>query len=403
MQPSTSSTTLITLVIMLVIAFGVLSTVAGESGIESVTGKVIGITGFVPGAPPNQGLVLNYAFSKADLLRGTVNDLAGIRDGVVNGGVSGIGGPVGDAAEFDGVDDHIVIPPIVMGSLNQWTISSWVFPRALTDQSSFWLGDRSAGTSYPTLLFEQDQSALITLYAANTKFFLLHSRDNPLPINTWTHVAVAFVGGAAGGGGVATLFINGEKKGFIGANPGQNSVLSASAVARLGGGAGDGALPFNGNIDEFRIYNRPLTIDEVTALFNQGKDEAARLNALAGGGAGGGGGGVDCVDPDANLGEPSAQAAVKTSIIFGDERGGDSCVRESFGGDRLSQELNEQTCTVVKRKMRVHSVTVDCALLGNKVCTDGACVAPAPDGGGVDVGAGTWFERQENTNIFQKK
>ena len=85
-----------------------------------------------------------------------------------------------------------------------------------------------------------------------------------------------------------------------------------------------------------------------------------------------------CTDYDEARGNVNMQALVKSFVLFEDIQNYDTCVKDYFGGDKTSTNLNEQTCNRVKGKLKLVSVGVDCADL-NKVCEEGACVAAPPD------------------------
>jgi hypothetical protein len=90
---------------------------------------------------------------------------------------------------------------------------------------------------------------------SNGKVFLI-TTDPPF-IDDWTHVVVTFELGWA------TIYMNGE---FV-VEGDLTLGLKRDAEFHLGCGTTGGGDPFNGVIDEFRVYNRVLSSDEVAALF----------------------------------------------------------------------------------------------------------------------------------------
>ncbi|MEK7066481.1 MAG: LamG-like jellyroll fold domain-containing protein, partial [Patescibacteria group bacterium] len=51
----------------------------------------------------------------------------------------------------------------------------------------------------------------------------------------------------------------------------QNGSLNNSIVARIGMYSSGNTWPFNGLIDEVRVYNRALSASEVKVLYNMGR------------------------------------------------------------------------------------------------------------------------------------
>ncbi len=68
----------------------------------------------------NDGLVSHYP------LDGNANDIIGVNHGTEHGGLGYLPGVIGQAASFDGIDDHISVPSNPSLQLNTYTISAWV-------------------------------------------------------------------------------------------------------------------------------------------------------------------------------------------------------------------------------------------------------------------------------------
>ena len=77
-----------------------------------------------------------------------------------------------------------------------------------------------------------------------------------IPIGEWTHVVVTF------DGATARIYINGEVAGQGAFSFGTD----AEAVMQLGSSAPNGGNPFNGALDEVRLYDRVLSPFEISFL-----------------------------------------------------------------------------------------------------------------------------------------
>ena len=83
-------------------------------------------------------------------------------------------------------------------------------------------------------------------------------QPSPLPINTWTHLALTY------NGSTLTLYRNGVAV----ANSNVSGTLSPTTLNLQIGGSQFGEY-FKGLIDEVRIYNRALTATEIQAIYQQ--------------------------------------------------------------------------------------------------------------------------------------
>jgi hypothetical protein len=77
-----------------------------------------------------------------------------------------------------------------------------------------------------------------------------------LPVGEWYHVAVAF------DGATAKVYMNGE----VGAEGTFSFGTDPGAAMVFGASVAEGGNPFNGALDEIRIYNRVLSPFEIRYL-----------------------------------------------------------------------------------------------------------------------------------------
>jgi hypothetical protein len=86
------------------------------------------------------GLVSYWSFDEADISGDTVKDVWGENDGTIMGDTKRVTGKVGEAFEFDGIDDYINIPtsPSLNMGGSSYTIAAWV----LVDSSVAYSSER---------------------------------------------------------------------------------------------------------------------------------------------------------------------------------------------------------------------------------------------------------------------
>jgi len=170
-------------------------------------------------------------------------------------------GIAGKAYQFDGVNDLITIH--YTSSLevdNSITISAWVKPGNIAGRNTIYSTSASSGTGGPSLEIGSEPStahvytngiALITPGAWNNYV------SNVLVLNQWHHIVYTrqdkvekIYMNKIDRLSTASIYVNFATNGedqLIGARPGQ---------------------PFNGLIDEVRIYNRALSAEEVGWLYD---------------------------------------------------------------------------------------------------------------------------------------
>lgn len=85
-----------------------------------------------------EGLVSRWTLDEADIEGGTVKDVQGNNDGSIQGDPEAVEGKIGGALNFDGLDDHIVVPDdasLGFGT-GDFTICAWVKTTAATGSGS---------------------------------------------------------------------------------------------------------------------------------------------------------------------------------------------------------------------------------------------------------------------------
>jgi len=179
---------------------------------------------------------------------GTVNTQSG---NPVPGAIIRLLPTIGNSLSFDGVDDKICISHHPSLPTNMWTLSTWVkiganhVDKAIIDFGSdinknFWL-HTSSGIG--------GKGITVGVGNGNTATTLSHAFvTNP---DGWHQVAVVY------NGTNLLLYVDGE---FV--NSTTASIQSIASLFSVGSTNGNSKF-FQGNIDDVRLYNRPLTATEI--------------------------------------------------------------------------------------------------------------------------------------------
>lgn len=184
-------------------------------------------------------------------------------NGTLVGGVTQGAGKFGSAYEFDGVDDCVNIPNSnsldISGDI---TISAWVKP---TFNSN---GDGD--------VLEKGGCGGYLIWAATDTYFQFDKQCDggsvvgydPLSSNNWNYLT------AVKSGSTSTTYLNGV---LVGTDSNFANFTNSGALT-IGCG-GDGS--FNGSIDDVMIFNRSLSAQEISALYNSSATKYSNNLTLA--------------------------------------------------------------------------------------------------------------------------
>lgn len=199
-------------------------------------------------------------------LNGNATDSIGTATGTVFGAqpTTGQGGLSNTAYVFDGVDDYIRLSgATAVGNLTgNLTMSAWIrkdtsnvigaiFSAARTASANGLAFNAMAnGTARFTTLGVRDYDSTTATYRANE----------------WTHVVATM------NANTVTYFVNGVQRDTISHTAG--GAANTDDVHMIGAGTVSLSTtlttPFDGSIDDLRVYNRILTANEIQTIYNNG-------------------------------------------------------------------------------------------------------------------------------------
>jgi len=164
-------------------------------------------------------------------------------------------GKVGGALSFDGVDDYVNAGNGTSIQLNEsgWTVEAWIYPLSAQNTET---GHRSAiyyagsGATWWIIVYDND----IMFQQMVSPYANISANINNIQNNIWYHVVVA------SSGTTKNIYVNGIliKTGTLSVNNATQAIISRSTDT------------FNGLIDEVRIYNRALSVEEIRYHYNRG-------------------------------------------------------------------------------------------------------------------------------------
>jgi hypothetical protein len=220
-------------------------------------------------------LIVYYPFA------GNANDASGNGyDGVVHGATLTADrfGHSGSALRFDGTDDYIVVPYTSGSQLSSYTLAAWIRPSHSLrpgENSAAVIAARGEDSVTDRLWGSLEIHGQKSPYGTGASLFYEDTGDTeqgygtgvfPQP-NAWT-----FMAATRSLTGELTLYSNGEAIGhwYNTPVPATNCTEELTIGARWYSPSSSGPYElvgwFPGSIDEVRLYNRPLSAEEIGEL-----------------------------------------------------------------------------------------------------------------------------------------
>ncbi len=141
-----------------------------------------------------------------------------------------------------------------------YTWSFWIYPTAYGNSTRTFLSKDAAATGYRFYL-----NATGNIIVQSTNANALFNCTKALPLNQWSHVAIVYVGTAAG---QVRFYINGTSI----VNQSTNSIFRSDAASQfnIGRNASSTNDYYQGLIDEFAFYNVAKADSDIKALYRKG-------------------------------------------------------------------------------------------------------------------------------------
>lgn len=234
---------------------------------------ILSLNGIIAGRGVTPSTLLNSLVSvyKAE---SNANDSLGTNNGTPMGGLLYSTGKSGDAFFFNGTTAYVDMGDVMDIGTSSWTYSFWFNPDDVGSVLTFFSKTIAAGVRGRVFSYIET-GRLVIGFDADVSNVIIVQTDIILSNGNWYHAVIQIDRTDK-----IKLYINGSAITLTTAN-GTNNLAPYSATNyntnnpfRIGAYTGaDNVTPsnfFNGEIDEFNVWNRVLTFTEITELYNAG-------------------------------------------------------------------------------------------------------------------------------------
>jgi hypothetical protein len=167
-----------------------------------------------------------------------------------------------DYTTFDGSNDYVeVADNAVLNITGDITLSAWVYRNSIGSEDDIIVRGQHVVSGWRVFISGVNDIRYSTYQSG---FFQETHSSNTIAAGQWFHI-VATRTGATG-----KLYLNGAECSYSQ----QNSHINPTAVNRALriGAYGDGTSPFDGRVDDVRVYNRALSATEIQTLYANGRN-----------------------------------------------------------------------------------------------------------------------------------
>ena len=179
---------------------------------------------------------------------------------------NGASGHTNSSLNFDGYDDNVSLNTAFNGT-NNYSLSSWVYLNSNFSSSKYdrFLGTPTWGSGRIGLIVTPNYKlGANTYFGAGGDYW--QTTNITVPLNQWFHAAITF-----DRNGNQNLFYNGILVSSINISAASSYSWSGENLKIAYGTYGDTYyVPHEGKIDDVRIYNYALTVEQVKQLYNGG-------------------------------------------------------------------------------------------------------------------------------------
>lgn len=257
------------LIVLGALSFGGLSLIVWNTLAGTQIGTTLKLSNAAGGL--ENGLVGHWTFDGKDMPGGQVNDTSGNGNNgsQVNmaSSTAYVPGAIGQALNFDGTNDYLLLPNTAgLNVASAFTLSAWIYsedPSAGSIQRIVSLSPSESGgiEKYSMYVQSNQFKTVIRLNGADYITSTVYS-DSDYLRRRWRNVVMVYDGSQI------LMYSDGEG---VGQRTQSGTLADASTnPLRIGAFGPTFGQYFKGKVDDVRIYNRALSLDEIKQLYQLG-------------------------------------------------------------------------------------------------------------------------------------
>jgi hypothetical protein len=182
---------------------------------------------------------------------------------------NGASGKINSSMDFDGTDDYIsVADNNKLDITKSITIAAWIKPDAVASCCHFIVNKDDIDSQRAYTFYIAVSGKLSTYFwKTDSTSYQVDSDTNIVPLSQWSHVAVTYDVAAA----TAQYYLNGKpiKTNIITSTGGDIQATTANLwIGRRN--YVPSYFPFDGQIDDVRIFNYSMTTQQIRDVYNNG-------------------------------------------------------------------------------------------------------------------------------------
>jgi len=147
--------------------------------------------------------------------------------------------------------NYVAIPTNIPITTNGLSFSLWIYPTST-----------AAGGDIKVFEFNANEGIMLYTSASTTNYSWMYSPTFTILNNVWTHLILTI-----NSSNQTSIYVNNV---LVVSSSAANKYPTNSLIAqgKIGKSITSAHKPFTGSIDDFKIYNKILTVTEIDALFN---------------------------------------------------------------------------------------------------------------------------------------
>jgi concanavalin A-like lectin/glucanase superfamily protein len=215
---------------------------------------------------------------------GNADDIQDSNHGTLQNGAIFAAGEVGQAFNFDGLDDSVLVADNANLRVSSFTLDAWINTADAAGPGQGIIAKAQASGNWLSYMLRiQDGGRLAVIVENRAENRYAHWRTlSTLLSNTWYHVAGTWQN-INGDTTDAKIYIDGVEQAIeMSANQGYDSTFTPGYTTEpLLIGTQEAGGPFKGLADEVEIFNRVLSAAEIAAIFNAGSAGKCKVTTVA--------------------------------------------------------------------------------------------------------------------------